>query len=262
MNEFWGTVMSFFESLKVYLRKKLKSSVKANPNIRTVSPNIKHRKAWLFPKKAPLFIRGSMTVEASLAVPIFLFFIINLLSIIMIYERYSVNLSKLHQQAKTLALSAHLLGPTNDEMVSLTVPLSLTPFINEIGFEGSLTVANAECRKWTGYDVLSTSANTTQEEYVYVTEYGSVYHKSRDCSHLKITISVISMDGVDSARNENGEKYYKCEKCGDGSSTGVVFVSRQGNRFHNSPNCSGLTRHIKTVKLSDVQGMPGCGGCT
>lgn len=43
-------------------------------------------------------MKGSMTVEASLAVPLFLFFIMNILSITLFFHTFATNLETLHQQ--------------------------------------------------------------------------------------------------------------------------------------------------------------------
>ncbi len=256
-------IMSFCKRLMVFNSRVPKSSVEANPDNQSTSPNVikKGRKTLSFIKSHNFLLRGSMAVEAALAVPLFLFLVINLLSLIVMYERYSDTLSSLHQQAKILSVSAYL-NPTGDEMISLSVPQSISPMIKEIGFTDSMTIVTAKCRKWTGYDVLSYSETEEDDEYVYMTENGRVYHRSRNCNHLKITIQVVNPSELSYLRNENGEIYHKCEKCGNGTTTGALFITRQGNKYHNSVNCSGLSRRIKVVKLSDIPGVPGCGGCT
>ncbi len=260
----WRMVMSFCMNILVNNVCILKSSVKANPGKQAASPNahLLCRKALpLF--KFPSYIqKGSMAVEAAMAVPLFLFFVINLLSLIVMYERYSSNLASLHQQAKAASVASGLVSVSGDEMVSLVSPMSITPFINEMGFHGAYTTVTAKCRKWTGYDTAGSTYEEKEDEYVYMTENGSVFHRSRDCSHLKITVQVINPDDLKMARNESGERYKPCEKCGNGATTGLYFVTKQGNRYHNSVNCSGLKRNIKTVKLSDISGVPGCGVCS
>jgi len=256
-------VMSFCANLSVYIISHIKTSIWANPDIQTDSPSvqIKNRKTLPFSLPGKNKIKGSMSVEASLAVPFFLFFIANLMSMLMMYERYSDSLAIVHQQAKMLALTSHL-SPGGDDMVENTLPVKLSPLLGEIGFSTSVAAATARCRKWTGYDVLTTHTEEKEEEYVYITDNGSVYHKNRECSHLKVSINVINKDELLFSRNDYGEKYHACEKCVHGNSTGLLFVTGQGNKYHNSANCSGLKRSIRMVKLSDVNGMPGCSSCT
>ena len=241
-----------------------KASAKANPEKQATPPNcsLQCRKALPLFNFPSFFKKGSLAVESALAVPIFLFFIINVLSLMLMYERYSNMLANIHQQAKALSVSAGLAPASGDEEVSIVKTLCINPLINEIGFEGSYALVSAKCRKWTGYDIIGNLQVEKEDEYVYMTENGVVYHRRRDCSHLKVTMQVINPDNLYAIRNENGERYHSCEKCGRASTTGLYFVTRQGNRYHNNVNCSGLTRNIKTVKLSDIPGVPGCGACS
>ena len=210
--------------------------------------------AWLFNN------RGSASVEATLAIPIFLFFVANLLSLFIMYEGYSVRLSKLHDEVYEASVAAHMAEGGND-LIILTDTLPIHPIIGNIAFEDSSAKVAACSKKWTGYDLTSGIDLSDDEEYVYITESGSVYHRSKDCSHLRVNISVCSSDDIASKRNANGEKYRPCEKCGGGKSTGLLFITDQGNRYHNSPACSGLKRTIKTVPLSEVEGRPPCSVC-
>jgi len=206
-------------------------------------------------------LKAGITVEAALALPLFLFFIANLLSLFLMYEQYSKNLATLHQQGKNMAMVAHSTGDTGSDLIYLIKGQSIKPLVKEIGFNNSATSAVVYIRKWTGYNVLSTENIEEDEEYVYITESGTVYHRSRDCSHLKITISVVKASEVSVKRNDYGQKYRPCEKCAAGQSTGLVFITDKGDKYHNSAGCSGLKRTIKTVKLSEVGGRGPCSLC-
>lgn len=206
-------------------------------------------------------IRAGMTVEAALAMPIFLFFIANILSLFLMYEQYSKNLANIHQNGKNLAMVAHSAGDSGGKLVYLIKEQSIRPIIKEIGFNDSSTAAVVYIRKWTGYDVTSAGETKDEDEYVYITECGTVYHRSRECSHLKISISVCNASDVSMKRNDYGQKYRPCERCASGNSTGLVFITDKGDKYHNSANCSGLKRTIKTVKLSEVGGRGPCSVC-
>ena len=206
-------------------------------------------------------IMGGMTVEAALAMPIFLFFIANILSLFLMYEQYSKNLAGIHQNGKNLAMVAHSAGDTSGNLVYLIKEQSIRPIIKEIGFNNASTAAIVYVRKWTGYDVMSTDKTEVEEEYVYITECGTVYHRSRDCSHLRISVSICNASDVSMKRNDYGQKYRPCERCASGNSTGLVFITDKGDKYHNSANCSGLKRTIKTVKLSETGGRGPCSLC-
>ena len=214
-----------------------------------------------FSYKSQRRVNGGMTVEAAIAVPIFLFFIANLLMLFLTYEQYSKNLAKLHQEGKNLAMVAHSAGDTGGDLIFLIKEQSITPLTKEIGFDKAITAAVVYVRKWTGYNVLSPLDTKEDEEYVYITECGTVYHRSRTCSHLKITISVVNLSDLPGRCNDYGQRYTPCEKCAKGSSTGLVFITDKGDKYHNSATCSGLKRTVKTVKLSEVGGRGPCSAC-
>ena len=115
-------------------------------------------------------------------------------------------------------------------------------------------------RKWTGYNVMSGAGETIEDEYVYITEHGYSYHRSRNCSHLKVTISAVASEEIGSLRNRSGARYHPCERCG-GSSTGILFITPDGDRYHSDAGCSSLKRNIRTVRLSEVGGRTPCSEC-
>lgn len=250
--------MSFCLVTKVQIV--FKSSLKAK--VLTI-PSHKHigRKALLSFQKIETnkYFIGSMTVEAALAMPIFLFFIANILSLFLMYESYSKNLAKIHQETKFLALGSYM--TMADDTVDLIHYQSITPLFKSIGFNKSSVLINASVRKWTGYNVLNVHTEEKDDEYVYITENGRVYHKDRDCFHLKINIKLIDSDSINNLRNSSGGKYLPCEICMGSKSSGMYFVTESGTRYHCSASCSGLKRTIKTVKLSEVNGWPPCSNC-
>ena len=99
---------------------------------------------------------GAMTVEASIAVPLFLFFMVNVLSMLLFFHTFLSNLERLHQQGRQLSMMAYLAGDSGlirDDMVQLIHPARVSPVVPVIGYRGAVIVSCCYMRAWTGYDV-------------------------------------------------------------------------------------------------------------
>ncbi len=207
---------------------------------------------------------GSMTVEAAIAIPLFLFFIVNILSLILIFGEYTSNLSQLHQRAKQLAIMSHLSDSntsTDNDMVIMTKIQTIDPVMPIIKFTTARTIVNCRVRKWTGYQNEMVASDKEEEEWVYITQTGEVYHRSRDCSHLNVSIQCCNWENIKFLRNMNGEKYRPCEKCGTNGGLGILYITNQGNRYHSDIQCSGLKRTVKVVPISKVGQRRPCSKC-
>lgn len=128
-------------------------------------------------------------------------------------------------------------------------------------FTGELSfpqVQRCRLRGWIG----SKDNQEAEEEMVYITESGSVYHRSLDCQHLKVNIRTVLPLNMATERNQSGAKYYPCVFCGNAKlKDGVYYVTSDGDRFHTSKLCSGLKRKILTVPITDVDGRSACKRC-
>lgn len=127
-------------------------------------------------------------------------------------------------------------------------------------------VQRAKLRGWNGYKPLTKIKGKTgediEEEMVYITETGTVYHTSRECTHLKLSTKLVPFEQVENLRNNSGGKYKKCQICGsDSKIEGLVYITTNGDRYHISGNCSGLKRTIKEVPLSKVKDRNLCERC-
>ena len=94
------------------------------------------------------------------------------------------------------------------------------------------------------------------DRYVYITDYQSVYHNKRGCSHLLLSKHEVTGNTADIM------KYKPCEFCGAyGNKYDRVIVTDYGDCYHTDDNCSGLKRTIRRVKLSEVYGLGECKRC-
>lgn len=112
-------------------------------------------------------------------------------------------------------------------------------------------------RKWIG----QTSGSETGS-YVYVTDFGSFYHKSKSCSYLDLSINSVNISDIAPLRNKSGAKYSACSKCvAKNMADSKVYITDYGTLYHSDISCSALKRTIHIVKLSEVDGMSACSKC-
>lgn len=207
------------------------------------------------------FKRAALTVEAAIVLPIFVMTIICIASIMGIY---SVTLEKIIELRESAELTAAAAGVSEEEIwIELPGAAEFSPFFLPSGI-GTVTVwCTGSARAWTGRDEDSiVNNNESSSEYVYITENASVYHTSSSCTHLKLSISQISSSQLGSARNENGGKYHACEKCSEGTAIAdTVYITEDGDRYHNKLSCSGLKRTVTMVDIDQVSHLSECSRC-
>lgn len=113
-------------------------------------------------------------------------------------------------------------------------------------------------RKWIGTD----AASSEEDAYVYVTEYGTVYHLTKNCKYMDLSIQTANAAEIVTLRNINGHKYYACERCvAKNSEYEIVYITDYGECFHGSLQCSGLKRTVSLVQKSEVSDKKLCSKC-
>ncbi len=207
---------------------------------------------------------GSMTAEACIVLPLFLFFTVNVLSMILFFHTYLTNLEQLHQQGRQLSMLAYVTGEgefLENHLVRLVRPARIQPMIPILGYPGVTVISCCYMRAWTGYDVERRAPGDGGEVYVYITEGGSVYHIARNCTYLTLSIQVAGETEVEGLRNASGGRYAPCEKCARTGGTGIVYITKEGSSYHSTITCSGLKRTVRCVPLSEAGGRGPCSRC-
>ncbi len=149
----------------------------------------------------------------------------------------------------------------NDEM-EITVTYGVSPWCSLVGFLPFRMANRYYAHIWNGYDIMAGFEGKDEAlATVYVTETGSVYHRDRDCSHLRLSIREIIAGTEGMYRNENGGKYSECVKCRKEENTGILYIAREGNSFHYSKVCSGLKRTVFSLLLKDADAYRPCSRC-
>lgn len=121
-------------------------------------------------------------------------------------------------------------------------------------------VQSAQCRKWTGWKPIQ--GNEEGDIWVYITETGTVYHTSRTCTHLDLSIHWISYQDLLKKHNKYDVKYRECIIYADKANAFQgVYITEQGDCYHTDLNCSGLKRTIRMIRLSEAEGRSKCSKC-
>lgn len=98
--------------------------------------------------------------------------------------------------------------------------------------------------------------NLEEERYVYVAEYSTVYHSTRNCSHLRLTIRPVTK----AVLNVSYGNLLPCAYCGDEPAE-TYYITDTGDCYHTSTHCTGLKRTVRRVKISEVSGYAPCSRC-
>ncbi len=117
-------------------------------------------------------------------------------------------------------------------------------------------------RGWSGYHPdIGEEGDTADTDYVYITENGDVYHLWEDCTYLKLSIKEAILANIKNLSNISGGKYTPCEICGRKQTTGTVYITDTGDRYHTNLNCSALKRTVIKIPLSEAEGRSLCQRC-
>lgn len=221
-----------------------------------------------------LLKKGSLTVEASFSATAFflvLFSLLYLFQLLTGINQVQMCLASTVWQYETLGTKlgtaegllkySDLLRWDEEKEICYVRRREEIPFIGG-SFFGVRLYQQMKINPYQGKSMVSGSKD--KKEYVYIADYGKVYHKNRGCVYLSPGIRSLEYRQVASQRNISGGKYQICKSCGkdivftDGM---VIYITPYGDCFHSVSNCSGLKRSIRRVELSKTGGIPPCSKC-
>ena len=209
--------------------------------------------------------KGSFTIEAAWALPLFLLSVTALTGLMEIYGTYARTVVSLQEEVEKLGMFAAVAEEPEDLIIERTGQAEYKPFWLPFQATTVRAVCRGRVRAWTGQTISDDDGTWTGggETLVYVTEYGGVYHTTSRCSYLSLSIRQVAASAVTGLRNDSGGKYYPCEKCvGSGEIHSYLYIAGQGDRYHNSLECSGLKRTVQLQPLSSLAGMECCSRCS
>lgn len=243
--------------------------------------------------------RGSVTIEAALAVPLFFFAVLTLFYMIEVMSIRTSIRSGMQYAAKEAAeavyikpmvtpgsLEADIVAAIGGERLERSIVVNGSSGIHcqesrmsastgilelRVSYQVKLPlpvfavppVRMEELLRMKGWNGYARSGFQGQDdETVYVTETGMVYHKDYHCNYLELSIHMVSSGEISGLRNESQGKYYPCETCVHGAADSHVYITDYGDKYHNSLSCSGLKRTIYAIPLSEAVGKGACSKCS
>ena len=250
-----------------------------------------------FPKKteasACITSKGSMTVEAAFLYPIFIILMVYFLFLFQMLK-VEIQVEKALQYAgRNIAVcesvgdqfaarilvekslkehgirKAYIKGglggihyrwkELDSDYLDLIVSYEIDMPVRFFQFGDEVFHQRVRLHKWVGDD----EAETEKEQVVYVTPTGTVYHLTKSCPYLDLTVRKIQGTELANSRNKSGAKYYPCEKCCNGKSgmTAGVYITDYGTRYHCSESCSKLKRTVYEIPLDQVGERGLCNKC-
>lgn len=219
----------------------------------------------------PLFsLKGSMTVETALILPMFLLAVFTLLSSIDVMKMTIEQQMQQHEMLRNAAVSAPFLDTVvqgrEGDCIKLDYLYAQTLPAGGFGHKKVLVNQRALVHIFNGYDDSHGDTIGMQDVYVYVTKRGSVYHKKRSCSALQISIRQVFGKKITKERNTEGKIYRTCKKCTRGYSKAELsmlplFVTDYGVKYHVRANCPELLRTVKMIRIEEAGGRRACKIC-
>lgn len=157
-----------------------------------------------------------------------------------------------------IEIESFLRIPDKEGMIDLVLVYEMkNPFLPQ-AVGTTKYVQRSGVRAWTGYGYYEEGEETEDQNVVYITEYGKVYHITKNCTYLDL--SIVCLPYIDIPVIYNGKVYMECSICmmGDGES---IYVTETGERFHWNISCRSLRRRIYEVPIEKAGGYAPCSRC-
>lgn len=240
-------------------------------------------------------VKAGMTLEAAMVIPFFLFAMINVISVMDIMRIKSCVDMAVAESGNEIAIecygeylndlisSIYIKGKVNQflkenlsdsdyervkgnivvtsvsamgEKLSFRVSYKIKPKVDMTGLITVKLYADYYGHNWLGY-----IEQGEIEQMVFLSNTASVYHVDKQCKYLNVTIMKVPYKSLGIYRNNSRKKYKQCNFCNVGEVGEYVYITPEGDGYHTTKNCIGLTRFIYTVPISQVGGKRQCVGC-
>jgi hypothetical protein len=148
--------------------------------------------------------------------------------------------------------------------IELIVAYEVSPLFGIPGFSSFQMTNRYFGRAWTGYEIPGAGKAQTKDDelMVYVTANGTVWHATKDCTHLTLSVRSVPRKDVSTLTNKDRGRYSLCELCDEEEATDQVFLTDYGDRYHYIRGCSGLKRTVIPIPFSEAYSYAPCSRCS
>lgn len=200
-------------------------------------------------------LKASFTVEASIAIPLFFFAVLTIYSYFHMLIVQDDELMSLWEKGRVICVASPI------DIVDLREEDSFVPDFNLLNISAIPISVRFYAHAWTGYDLAGQAWEGEEERNVFITKNGSVYHMSKECTHLKLSIETVQESQLGELRNQEGSRYVPCALCGAKRGNTSFYVAKEGDCYHTDLGCSGLKRTIQVIPISKVGSRTRCSRC-
>lgn len=239
------------------------------------------------------WMRGSLTIEAALAMTLFLFAVLSLLSFFFVIrteihvqtalEQTGNQLAALPETASiataTMLFQEKLLENKVDDSMIEGGQLGISLADSTVMGHNSVIDLVAVYRvvfpffpdDTAEYKIIQRSRkqafgdaqflSSENKSYVYVTPNGDVYHESMYCTYIRPLTEEISLAEAKIRKNRNGETYEECSFCYSDGDAPTVWITQWGDCYHLSEHCRGIWHDVERVSVTEVSDRRACSKC-
>ena len=214
------------------------------------------------------FFKGSYTLEAAVIIPVAAVFFLTLLFSFRVLQIQTEVQEALNYASRKTACEASAVSSQTGLLVSAKSDLSGSYINLQVNYYIKIPISLFEvkgvsiCQKSKSHKWIGDRTDGKQSDYVYVTKHGTVYHRSRKCHYLDLSIKSADYVQISGMRNKNEHKYSACSGCVvKNYVSGKVYVTDYGTCYHSDLACSGLKRTIYLILLEETGGKRACGKC-
>ena len=212
---------------------------------------------------------ASMTVEAAVVLPLFMFLAIALLMPMRFLDTERKIKTTMEKIGEELSLTAYMEETTEDEEIFLEYTYRKEiPFFS-VASGGIKTEIAVKRRGWIGFDGKIRGEKSdygdeeNSEEMVYVGKGMGRYHIDRNCHYISNVYQAVSVDEAKKMKDADGHRFTACGTCKDTiGKSGTVYVTPGGRNYHGKTDCSAMVSYVRKVPISEVHYLGACSYCS